>query len=512
MSDNSSSNKRIAKNTAYLYVRMFFVMLISLYTSRVVINVLGVSDYGINNVVAGFVSLFAFLNATLASCMSRFYNFEGGQNGEEGFKRVYSVGVRVHAVLALTVFVLLESFGIWYINNVLVVPDGRLEAANYIYQFCIISMVLVILQIPYRSAILSNERMSFYAVVDIIDVVLNLAIVLALPYIAFDKLIAFAFLQFCVKLFNYILNIAYAKINFKYLQVTKRVDRGLLKNMLSFSGWNLAGTVVFMLKGQGVNLLLNAFFGTVVNAARGVAFQINNAVTNFSASISMSFKPQMVSSYAEGNYTRAFNLFTTQSKISYGLLLMLVTPLILEIDYVLQLWLGDTIPDNTGVFASLVLVDSLVCSLNTPVTQMVMATGKIKRYQIYNSVVNIMLLPICWIFLEMGFGAWMAFVVTIFISIVNQCVCVAAMMRVIEYSYKEYLRNIILPCVLITVLMPVTPYLLTILMEDSFIRLLLISLLSPILTSIFAYIVLLNSTEKKMVTETIGKRFNFKKR
>ena len=483
-------------------------MLIGLYTSRVVINVLGVSDYGINNVVAGFVSLFSFLNATLASCMSRFYNYEGGRSLEDGFQRVFSVGIRVHVVLAITVFLLLETFGIWYINNILVVPDGRLEAANYIYQFSIVSLVLVILQIPYRSAILSNEKLRFYAVVDIIEVLINLAIAIALPYISYDKLIAFAFLQLCVKIIVFLLNLVYSKTHFKYLHLTKELDKPLLKNMMSFSGWNLFGTIIFMLKGQGVNLLLNSFFGTVVNAARGVAYQINTAVTNFSASISMSFKPQMVSSYATGDYTRSLKLFTAQSKISYCVMLMLITPLILEINYVLHLWLGGSVPENTGIFASLVLIDSLVCSLNTPVTQMVMASGKIKRYQIYSSVVNILLLPLCWIFLHKGYDAWTAFLITIIISLLNQVVCVAAMVRVVDYGYRQYLRDIILPCLLVTLLVPIIPFVLTRVMSDSFVRLICICIISVVITMILSYLLLLSRHEKNVVCQFIEARIN----
>lgn len=511
MPDNKSNNSRIAKNTLFLYIRMFFVMLVSLYTARVVLNVLGASDYGIYNVVGGFVSLFAFLNATLASSMSRFYNYEGGRLGEEGYAKVFSVGIRVHAFLALTVLLLLETFGLWYINNVMVLPEDRLKAANYLFQFSVFSMLFVILTVPFRSAIVSKERMGFYAVVDIIDVVLKLIIVIVLPYVSSDKLIFYALLQFVITILNFILNLVYAKTQFNCLHISPHIERSDLKEMLSFSGWNLLGTFAFMLKEQGVNLLLNAFFGTIVNAARGIAFAINAAITGFSSNISMAFKPQMVSSYAKGDFSRSLRLFTSQSKICFCLMLMLVTPLILEMDLVLHLWLGEAVPDYTRIFASIVLAQTTIGTLNPPVTQMVFATGKISRFQIYSSSVNILLLPVCWLFLYFGYDAWIVFIITFVFTILNQCVCLAAMRRVVEYSLKDYLKEVVFPCVTMAVIVPILPILLTRIMEDSFLRLLIVSVASLLVTALSLYCFFLNTSEKIIVNQYMQSIINKKK-
>lgn len=508
MTEVTTANKRIAKNTAFLYVRMLFVLCVNLYTSRVVLNVLGVSDFGIYNVVAGFVSLFSFLNVTLASSLQRFYNFEGGGKGVEGYANVFSIGVRVHLLLAIIVFFLLETFGNWYINNVMVIPEGRLSSALFIFQCSIVSMIIVITQIPFTAAIIAKEKMDYYAIVSIIDVILKLVIVLVLPFIPYDKLRVYGFSLFCVTLLNFTLYSGYVKTHFKYLKFGKQVDRLLLKELISFSGWNLLGTLVFMLKGQGVNLLLNVFFGTVVNAARGIAFQINGAVMGFSNNISMAFRPQMVESYAAKNNKRTFDLFLTQSKICYCLTLMLIVPVIFEMDYLLNLWLGEMVPTNTNIFAILVLIDLLVCTLNTPVTQVVFGTGKIKIYQILSSSLNIFLLPVCWLFLKLGSDAWVVFFITIIFSIINQVVCLIAMHNVFDYSYMDYIKKIVLPLLCMTILVPIIPFLLTCFLHDSFIRLLFITLSCFIVSLLLLYFVFLTSKEKNIARQFINRIFS----
>lgn len=499
MADNTSKNNRIAKNTLFLYIRMIFVLLVGLYTSRVVLNVLGASDFGTSNVVGGFVSLFAFLNATFSSSIQRFYNYEGGKFGDDGFTRVYSAGLRVHIVLALIVFVLLESFGIWYVNHVMVLPEGRLLAANILYQFTIVNLILVILQIPFSGAIVAKERMDFYAFVSIADVVLKLILIILLPYVSFDKLIAFASIQLLVQLINFALYVSYSIIKFKCIRWTKEVDKPLLKRMLSFSGWTLVGSFAFMFKGQGVNLILNYFFGTVVNAARGIAYQINSAVMGFSSNLTMSFRPQLIQSYAEGNTKRTYSLFSSQSRLCYFMTLMLITPIILEMDYLLHLWLGEAVPKYTNIFATLVLIDAMINTLNTPVTQVVFATGEIKGYQIWSAIINILLIPICWAFLRFGCEAWTVFLLTIIVSILCQIVCLLVMHDVFHFSFIEYWNSTIMPCVAMTALVPLLPFAITRLMDDSFLRLLLVSITSFIVTASLLYCFFLNASEKVLV-------------
>lgn len=505
MSNSSSNNSRIARNTAFLYARMVLVLIVGLYTSRVVLNTLGASDFGVYNVIAGFVALFSFLNASLSSSLQRYYNYEGGRGGEKGYASVFSVGFRVHLIMSLVVILLLETIGLWYINNIMVIPEGRLPAANVLFQFSTLSLALVIIQVPFSGAVIAKEKMDFYAVISIIEVVLRLLLVILLPYFPFDKLIVYAVIQLFITVLNFTIYIFYTKSKFTFIRVTRNVDKTLLRSILSFSGWNLLGSLAFLLKSHGVNLILNAFFGTIVNAARGVAAQISGALMGFSHNISMSFRPQLVGSYSVGNINRTYNLFLTQSKVCYCLILMLITPVIMEMDYLLRLWLGDAVPEHTNIFAALVLIDAMINTLNTPVTQVVYATGKIKNYQIFSAIINLLLLPACWIFMKLGFDAWVVFLITIVFSVICQIVCLIIMHGVFKYSYLDYLKRIILPCIIMTLLVPLLPILLVNIMDDSLLRLLLISVASFVITICLLYFMFLSSAEKELANQFVSK-------
>lgn len=485
---------------------MFFVLIVSLYTSRVVINTLGVSDYGVYDVVAGFVSLFTFLNATLTSSMQRFFNYENGINGSLGFNRVYSTGLRIHMILAVVIFVVLETFGIWYVNNVMVLPAERLFAANVVFQVSVISMVMVIIEIPYISAIMAQERMNFYALVSIVDVLLKLLIVLALPFLPYDKLITYATLVLIITITDFLLYFIYAKRQFQ-LHSEKDINKELSKQLMSFSVWNLVGTFSFMLKGQGVNLVLNSFFGTIINAARGVAFQVYNGVVGFSSSISIAYRPQVVEAYAKKEYSRFVKLSFTQAKVCYALLYILSVPLIMEIDLVLKIWLGETVPDDANIFTILVLIDAVVCTLITPFTQMVFSTGKIKDYQIVMSIINLLLVPFCWLALKMGYKATSVFVVTVLFSIINLILNIFLVKHVYSFSISQYLKNVIIPCSVLTIFLPIVPYLIKISMDSSWLRLLLI-ILSELLIAIALLLVVFNKEEKTKLFSIFKKKYN----
>lgn len=501
MTANNANNNRIARNTLFLYARMILILIVGLYTSRVVLKVLGASDYGVANVVSGFVSLFSFLNATFSSTLQRFYNYEGGKHGEEGYSDVYSVGFRVHMALAFFVLLLVESIGIWYINNVMVLPSGRLQAAHILFHFSVLSMVFLIIQAPFAGAIIAMEKMDFFALVSIVDAVLRLVLVLLLPQIPFDKLIVYGVIQLCISITALILYISYSKRRFGFLKLKKDYKKTLLKELLNFSGWTLLGSFAFLMKGQGVNMILNYYFGTVVNAARGLAHNVNAALTGFSTNVSMAFRPQLVGSYAEGDTKRTFSLLLTQSKVCYALMLMFSVPVIIEINLLLSLWLGGEVPNNTNVFTILVLVDSMICTLNTPVTQVVYATGKVRAYQIGSALINILLLPVCWLFLKVGYPAYVVFVLTILFSIICQIVCLIIMHRLFNYSYLEYINKIILPCLTLSVVVPLFSYSITFFIPDSFGRLLLVSLASLMATSFMLYRFFLSKPEKALVRQ-----------
>lgn len=505
-SSNASSNKRIARNTTFLYVRMFFALIVSLYTSRVVLNTLGVSDYGVWSVVAGFVSLFGFFNAILSSSVQRYYNYEGGRSGEDGFRRVYITGLLIHLALAVIILIALETFGLWYVNNVLVVPEGRLPAANILFQSSALSMLLVVIQTPYTGAIMAKERMDFYAIVSIADVVLRLLIVLALPFFPYDKLIVYALLQLLISVFNFVAYSIYSKRQFHELKFKFVYYPELFRSMMTFAGWNLIGTIAYMFKGQGVNMLLNFYFGTVINAARGVATQISHAVAGFTSNISTAFRPQIVESFARGEENRTKRMMFTESKVCYLLIYTLIVPIILEINYILKIWLGEAVPDLTNIFTVLVLLEMLVGTLNTPLTQVVQATGNLKLYQIVSSCIYILIIPASWLVLHLGYNATSVFVVAFVMAILNQIGCLLAANKVFQFGYMDYFKEVLVPCFVFTLLLPIIPFVIHNILPTNFVRLLFVVLADGVVAIIVGYYLVLQKREREIVLSFIKRK------
>jgi len=357
----------------------------------------------------------------------------------------------------------------------------------------------VIFEVPYSSIIMAKERMDYYAVVGIIDVLLKLGVAIILPYLPYDKLISYSFLNLIITLANFFLYFIYAKYNFPILKLKRLFDKELFRSMLSFSGWNVIGTFAFMLKGQGLNLLLNFFFGPVVNAARGISYQVLSAMQGFTANISIAFRPQLITSYAEGNIERTRKMMYSESKICYVLMGALVTPLIIEMDYVLHLWLGGIVPEYTVPFTILVLLDMLIGTLNTPFTQVVHATGNLKTYQIVSTIVHCLIIPIAWLLLKFGYSPVSSFVVSLAMAMVNQIGCMLVVRNIFPYGLKKYLVQIILPCLLYTVLLPLLPLMIYFVMEQSFARLALICLVDFIAAITIAFFAVLNKDEKSLL-------------
>ena len=475
------------------------MLVVSLYTSRVVLNALGVDDYGLMNVVAGFVSLFGFLNQIMASSVQRYYNFEGTQNGEIGFRKVYITSFLIHVILSLVLFILLESIGLWYINNILVVPDGRLFAANVIYQCSIASMILVVMKAPYTGAILATEKFGFYAIVSIIETFLKLGIVIILQFASTDKLVLYGFLLLLISLIDFIINVSYAYFKNPALRLQRLLDKQIFKSMISFAGWNLIGSIAYLFKGQGVNMLLNVYFGTAVNAARGVAYQIYGAISGFSNNITVAYRPQIVNLCANNKIEQTSKLVFQESKICFCLLYMFLVPICLEIDFILKLWLGQTIPTFTNILTILVLFDALVGVLNTPITQLVHATGQIKTFQIASSCIYLLIIPITWFFLHNGCGVTIPFVIAIFMSLLNQGVCLYIVNNIFPFGIKKYLYKVVKPCLAYVVLLPILPYILHVNLDDSILKLMFIILSDIVIAFVTCLFIVLDKEERTSV-------------
>lgn len=499
MADNTSNNKRIAKNTVFLYARMIVVLFVSLYTTRVVLNVLGVVDYGIYNVVAGFVSMFSFLNSALTNTTQRFFNSEKKEGKVENLIKVYNVSLRIQILLAILIFVLLESIGLWYIYNIMVIPTERIFSANCVFQCSGVSLILLVLQIPYSAAIISHEKMNYYAVVSIVDVLLKLAIVLILPYVVFDKLAFYGGVSIVVSFLNLFLYYIYAKRHFREIIYQSDFDRERFKKMLAFTGWNVFGSFAFMIQGQGLNLLMNSFFGPAINAARGIAFQIQGAINGFSENIATAFRPQLVESYANCDYKRTETLMFSMSKYCFLMLCTLSFPIAAELPYILEIWLNGVVPDYTVEFSILVLANMVLNSLNMPISQTVQATGIVKNYQLIRSVVVTFTLPIAWLLLYSECSPTAVFWVTLGITLVNQPISMIILHTYFKYSYKQYFVRVCIPCFVFLVLSIIAPIALHFLMSASMFRLCLVALVSLLSSFVLAYYVILDSAERDVV-------------
>ena len=505
MADNSSANKRLAKNSLFLSIRMVIVLLITFYTTRVILATLGVEDYGVYNVVCGFISMFAFLNTSMSNGIQRFFNYEFGKNGEEGAVKVYNTALIIQTILAIVILVVIEAFGIWYINNKMVIPDNRMIAAQWIFQFAVVSFIFNIFQAPYTAAVMAHEKMDFYAVVSILDAVFKLLIVYTLPIIGRDYLITYGFLWMFISVINWILYFIYTKHNFKEIRLIKVHQKDLFKSMLSFSGWNMFGSFSGVMKEQGINLIINLFFGPVVNAARAVASQVNGGMESFVMNVTIPVRPQVVQSYAKGDISRTMNLTYSISKLSCYVFYIAALPIIMEIDYILHLWLGSNVPEHTSAFIVIILMTTMIANLNSAVSNVVHASGKMMKYQVTTGLLGIASVPAAYIALKLGAKVEIALVITFFSKAIAQYFSLIILKGIVEYSLFDYCKKVLLPIFLVIIMTFWVPLILKLSMQASFLRLILVGTISVISVCLSILLIGLNNSEKQMVKQIIGK-------
>jgi len=505
MDDNNIGNKRIVRNTAFLYLRMAFVMLITLYTSRVILQSLGVVDFGIYNVVAGFVSMFSFLNTSLIACIQRYYNYEQGKNGFDGFKNVYVTSFYIQLALAFFIFLLIESFGIWYLDNKLVIPEDRLPAAHILFQASSLSLLIVIIQVPFSAAIIAREKMDYYAFVGIADILLKLLIVFALSWSSsFDKLSLYGVLLLVVTIVDFLLYYVYAKRKIPETHLTLHFDAEMFKSMMKFSGWSILGSFAQIIRNQGLNILLNLFFGPAVNAARGISYQVRTALSSFMANVPTAARPQLIESYAKGDYGRAQKIMFSISKICFMLIYIVALPVIFEMDFLLHLWLGDNVPEYTTIFSQIIVVIAIVEALNWPVSIIIYASGKIGWYNVVTSFVGLLVLPICYVALLVDVNPVLVYIISLLISVSVQVVSVICMKKVVNVAIGDYLKYVISPAcliILLTVFVPITLYLL---MDEGYVRLSVLGIIAVVWTCVVCYYAGLSKSEKELVRSFVG--------
>ena len=443
---NTSNNTRIAKNTIFLYFRMILLMVVSLYTSRVVLATLGIEDYGIYNVVGGFIGMFAFLNGAMSGCTQRFITIALGKGDEQNLKRVFSTCVITHGMIAIVVFLLAESIGLWFILEKLVIPESRMATAMIVYQCSIVSTIVMIMSFPYNADIIAHEKMSAFAYISIFEAFANLGIVYLLHVVNADKLALYAILLMLVKISVIMIYRIYCKQHFFESGFRWLFDKILLKEMLAFTSWNLFGGIAGTLMGQGINVLLNLFFGPVVNAARGVAVQVQSAVQLFSTNFQTALNPQMMKSYAAGDLQAMHVLLFRSAKFTFMLLLCLMLPLMLEINTVLGLWLKE-VPKYTNIFVCLMLCISMVDAVSNPFMTASAATGRVKKYQSIVGSILLLIVPLAYISLKLGAEPYAVFIVHLTIAIIAFIARMLIIRKMIDLSIREYIKNAILPCI-----------------------------------------------------------------
>ena len=495
MTDTAANNKRIAKNTLMLYFRMLFTMAVSLFTSRVVLNTLGVEDYGIYNVVGGVVSMFSIISGSLSAAISRFITVELAKGDADKLRKTFSASVTIQLLLSLIIVVLIESIGVWFLNAKMVIPAERMDAANWVLQFSIVTFVINLISVPYNATIIAHEKMSAFAYISILEVVCKLVIVYLLKISPIDRLVFYAILMCAVSVIIRLVYGYYCNRHFAECKFSFRFDKDLLKRMFSFAGWNFIGASSAVLRDQGGNIIINLFGGPAVNAARGIAMQVNHAIVGFSNNFMTALNPQITKSYASGEQDYMMKLIFRGARFSFYMLLFLSLPVLTNTHYILSLWLG-TIPDHSVLFVQLALIFALSESISSPLVTAMLATGKIRNYQIVVGGLQMLNLPISYVLLRIGCIPETVMMVAIGLS---QC-CLAArlvMLRtMIGLSARKYLREVYLNVILVTTAAAVLPILTSVILEESFLNFVIIVLISLITAAISIFYIGFNKNER----------------
>lgn len=502
MQDTSANNKRIAKNTLVLYLRMFLMMTISLYTSRVILQVLGVEDFGIYNVVGGIVSMMGVVNGAMSVSTQRYLTFELGKGDKIRLKQVFCMCLQIYMILGTLLILLAETIGVWFLNTQLVIPESRMTAANWVFQFSIYSSVCSLLTNPYNAVIISHEKMGVYAYISLADVVLKLAICYMLLVIPIDKLSTYGFLMFLLHAMNCGFYWLYCHLKHKETKYTFYWETGLFKNLLSYTGWNLFGSTSALVKGHGLNILLNMFFNPSVNAARGIAYQVNSAVHQFFTNFFTAVRPQITKYYAQGDMDNMFKLVFRSSKMSFYLILLISLPLIIEAPCVIQLWLGQ-LPEYVVPFMRLIIAITAIDAMANPLMTTAHATGKIALYQSIVGTMTILNIPISYLFLSFGWGPLVVFEISLLISIINLFLRLWIVKRLVDFPVWNYIKQVFATCILVTLVASILPFSLYHISEDGLIRFLMVCLLSVICTVIAVYYIGFLPNERSFVVKAI---------
>ena len=485
-----SANKRIAKNTVFLYSRSLLTMAISIFSSRIILQALGVDDYGLYGAIGSIVTMFSIINNTLAVGTSRFLTFELGKGDDEKLKKTFSAAFAMHVAMAVALFILLETIGLWFLNNWMQIPEGREFAANVIFHLSIISCMFGLTQVPYNALIVAHEKMKIYAYIGIFEVMFKLVLVLVLLYVPFkDNLIAFGIIVAAWDIALQIFYRFYCYKRFPESHLTLCRDKSIYKSMLSYSMWDFVGQFCARGINQGLNILINVFFGVTLNAARSVAFQVESAIMQFSGNFLAAVNPQIVKSYAEKNYNRYFDLICQSGKFAFFLLYFVTFPIFLEADYILSLWLIE-VPENASFFLRVIMMVTLFRVVNRPLINGIHAIGNVKFLNLSSGLfASLTYLPSVYVLFKLGFPFWTMFIVQVICALISSVLEIWSLKRLFNFKILNYLLKVYLPCLLVAFMSSIVPTILFFSMKESFVHFIFITLVSIISLSIIIFFV-----------------------
>ena len=502
----SESNKRIAKNTLILYVRMFLMMLVGLYTSRVNLAALGVDNFGVYNVVGGFVAMFSIISTSLSGAISRFITYELGRGGGDKLKTMFSTSVNIMAGLSLLIVIIAELLGPWFIDTQLDIPAGREIAAQWVFQFSILNFVVGLISVPYNAAIVAHERMSAFAYISIFEALGKLGVALLIPYSPIDKLIFYAGLLCTMSLIIRFIYGYYCKRHFAECTYTFTFDKSIFKQMSGFAGWNFFNSTNYILNNQGVNMLMNIFFGVAVNAARGIAVSVDNIVNQFVGNFMTAINPQITKSYASGDLDRMHKLVCRGAKFSYYCMFLLVLPIILGAEQILDLWLVD-VPKYTVLFVQLILLMSLCDCIGRTGYTACMATGRLKKYSLVIGSIGIFEFPLAWIAFSLGAQPQYAYYIYVIVKIAVLIARMYLMEEMVHLKVRMFVTNVILPILLTTLVAIVIPVILNVVMEPSLVRLFVVTIVAVLCVAVSALFLGMTIAERDVIKRMVLGKF-----
>lgn len=500
------TNKRVVKNTIFLYIRTFVSMIISLYTSRKILEALGVSDFGIYNVVGGVITMLTFLNGSMSVATQRFLTVELGRKDKGNYSRIFNMAVLIHLGLAALVLIAAETVGLWFVNTYLNIPAGRMSAANWVYQASVLSTILSILQTPYHASIVSHEHMHIYAYVGLGESFGKLFLVFLLIVYPYDRLIFWGFIMFFFQFLMAIIYRVYCIRKFPECKLRLKWDSSIFNSMLKFTGWNMFGTVAWLLKDQGVNILMNMFGGPVANAARGVSGQISGAVQGLTGGFQSAVNPQITKRYVANDSEATCRLLCESSKISYFLLFIIVLPVMMEADFILKLWLVE-VPPMAPVFTRIILIESLFSTLGNPMITSLMATGNIKWYQIVVGSSLLLIIPIAYLFMKCGFPIATALVVSALFILFGDILRVIFCKKQLGLSLRLFGSKVMQPIIIVTVLSFVLPLFIHYKMSEGWCRLIVSTVVSCVVVVVLIYTIGLTATERNFIVSGVVSKF-----